>query len=129
MSFGKSRNSHIKAMKRPSNDKIIEVLNNSAGLISHAAKKLGVDRRTVYMWISSDPDLKLAVEEVRENIIDMVEAKMFNEAQNGNTTILIFLAKTIGRNRGYVEKQEIEQTTRVINVGYTKNVDEGSDED
>jgi len=37
----------------------------------------------------------------------MTEAKLYNAVKNGNITAAMFVLKTIGRNRGYVERQEI----------------------
>ena len=45
---------------------------------------------------------------------DIVEAKILSGIREGNTALMIFYAKTKLKNRGYIERQEIESTQPVI---------------
>ena len=77
------------------------------GIISQAAKKIGVDRGTPYKWMKQDPEFKERVDEVINVPLDYVEGKLFEQISAGNITGIIFYLKTKGKKRGYVERQEI----------------------
>lgn len=62
---------------------------------------------TIYRYIDEFPDLKDVVEDERESLLDVAEKTLFDKAiTERDTTSLIFLLKTQGRNRGYVERKE-----------------------
>lgn len=112
-------------MKKPSNSVIIEVLEKKAGLIKPSAIALKVTRKTLYDWINSDEELKSALLDCRESIIDLVEGTLFNAVQDGDISAAIFMAKTLGKNRGYVERSELEHSGGItsFNVGFKKDED------
>ena len=89
-----------------SNEKIIEVLEQKAGLIQPTAKALNIARRTLYYWIEDDKELQEAVKQCRESMIDMAESTLLTKIKDGDTTSTIFYLKTQGKQRGYVERQE-----------------------
>jgi hypothetical protein len=84
------------------------VLQKTGGLLKPAAQKFHVDRRTVYVWIENSPELKQAMEDIRESMVDMSEGALFKQIQDGNPSAIFFHLKTQGRNRGYVEKSEMD---------------------
>lgn len=88
------------------NKQIIEVLEKKAGLLAPTAKALGISRQTIYRWIESDQELKDAVKSCRETVIDMAESVLMEKIQGKETVATLFYLKTIGRERGYVERQE-----------------------
>ena len=101
---------------------------------TEVASSLNVSRQALYNWIESDKDLKQAIDQQEESNIDFVESKLFEKIQgveivktnaNGepvyyslppSDTAIIFFLKTRARNRGYVERQEIEHSGKVITV-------------
>lgn len=91
-----------------------EAMEKTFGNITLASKQVGINRQTVYLWERTDPDFKerLRSEEYNEIFMDAVEAKLAKLGiQDENPTVLIFLAKTKGKKRGYIEKSEIDHTT------------------
>ncbi len=50
---------------------------------------------------------KNSIDDIREISVDNVESALYKSAIEGNTTAQIFYLKTQGKNRGYVERQEI----------------------
>lgn len=78
--------------------------------MSPAARALKCSSRTVYRYIDNHPTLKATMSEERGRMIDVAEAALFTEIQNGNITAIIFTLKTVGKDRGYVER--LEQTGR-----------------
>ena len=92
------------------------------GNISTAAESLGVERKTLYTWIE-DESLQDVVIEGRNARLDFAESKLDQNINNGDTTAIIFLLKTLGKERGYVERQEtkIEVDTPIF-TGIDLNV-------
>lgn len=76
-----------------------------------AAQKLKVERKTIYGWINGDEELKQALADIRESMIDMSEGALYKLIQEGNPAGIFFHLKTQGKERGYIEKQEIDHTT------------------
>jgi hypothetical protein len=60
----------------------------------------------VQKFVANDPELTEAANEARETMLDNAESKLYTEAMGGNTAALIFLLKTQGKKRGYIERQE-----------------------
>jgi AcrR family transcriptional regulator len=88
-------------------EKIIPLIDEYTGNLSMVARKLGVSRTTLYRFLSDKPTVKQALEEAREKMIDNVESKLYSKALAGDTTAMIFFLKTQGKQRGYIERQEV----------------------
>lgn len=93
---------------------MIEALEKSLGVVTTAAKSAGIDRNTHYRWLKDDEEYKQAVEGLKDLSIDFAESQLFKQIKEGNTTATIFYLKTQAKHRGYIERQEIEQKTYVI---------------
>ena len=87
---------------------MLEALDKSLGIVSTAAKVAGIDRSTHYAWLREDPEYKAAVEQIGESVIDFAESHLYKLIKEGNPAANIFYLKTKGKNRGYIERQEIE---------------------
>lgn len=109
---------------------LLEALEDYKGIVSTACKSVGLSRTTFYDYYNEDPEFAKAVEAINEGAIDFVEGKLF-EKINGITvqqynskgepviyeqapsdTAIIFYLKTKGKKRGYIERQEIDHTTK-----------------
>jgi len=86
---------------------VIDALREKHGNLSAAARFLGCDRHTVSRYIATYPTVKAVADEERETLIDFAENQLFKQVQEGNITAIIFTLKTIGKHRGYVERQEV----------------------
>ena len=89
--------------------KMVEALNKSLGIVTHAAKLAGIDRGSHYKWVKSDPDYKQAWIESKRGAIDLAESTLHKEMKEGGkgaVTASIFLLKTLGKEDGYVERKE-----------------------
>jgi hypothetical protein len=60
----------------------------------------------VLLAVAISEDSEELRQEARETMLDNAETELYEQALNGNTTALIFLLKTQGKGRGYVERQE-----------------------
>ena len=55
----------------------------------------------------AEKQIKEAIQEAKESMLDFTENKLFTQIKEGNLTAIIFYLKTQGKARGYIEKQEI----------------------
>ena len=85
----------------------IVALEKALGIVSQAAKQVGIDRTTPYRWMKEDEEFKDRVEEVQKVVGDFAETKLYELVNEGHPSAVIFLCKTKFKNRGYVERQEI----------------------
>ena len=86
---------------------VVGAIRQYKGNISAIARAFGITRQAVYNYISNKPDLKQLIEDERESMIDDAESEIYKQIRKGNTTALIFFLKTQGKQRGYVERNEI----------------------
>ena len=84
--------------------------NTSGGNLSAIARRLNVTRATVYNYAKRWKTVEDAIEEEKQGMLDFTENQLFKQVQAGNITAIIFTLKTIGKSRGYVERQEHDLT-------------------
>lgn len=77
------------------------------GNVSQAAKALGVDHSTLWNRFKREPRLQEARMLAMESALDVAENSLLTAARNGEAWATCFLLKTIGKSRGFVERQEI----------------------
>lgn len=100
--------------KRYTAAQLITAIEESQGMISHVARRLGCTRKTVYKYIDEYTTVAEAVKDARAVLGDRIETTLLSEAlgtkdKDPNISALIFLAKThpAMRERGYAERKEI----------------------
>ena len=127
-------------MDTPNAKKIaLKAFKATRGNVTDACAACDIARSTFYAWLQEDADFKESIDSVKESLVDWYESRLQALAQgaeyealdiNGdirtlrdkpNPTAVIFALKTLGKHRGYVERQEIDATIQPvqINVGIT----------
>lgn len=86
---------------------ILEALEKTLGVVTTACKNIGIGRTQFYHWLKTDADFKSKVDDISNVSLDFVESQLFKQIRAGSTAATIFYLKTKGKNRGYVERQEI----------------------
>lgn len=86
---------------------LIEALEKSLGVVTTACKQVGIGRTTFYNYYNEDKDFAKKVDEIENVALDFAESQLHKQIQDGSTAATIFLLKTRGKKRGYVERQEI----------------------
>lgn len=89
---------------------ILDALEKSLGVVTTACKSVGIGRTSFYDWMKEDSEFKKKVEDINDIALDFAESSLHKQIKDGNTTATIFYLKTKGKRRGYVERQEIENT-------------------
>lgn len=99
------------ANRKHTADEYATALRESRGLVSVAARRLGVNRSSVHRAIHNYTSVAEALEDAREATLDLAEGKLWEAVNDGNVDAIKFLLKTIGKGRGYIERQEHDHTT------------------
>ena len=101
------------------------------GNITISCEAAGVSRSSYNVWIKNDPEFarKLAEIEPEEIMLDFGEHKLMERIAKGDTLATMFLLKTKGKRRGYIERQEVAHEGDVVkqitvNVLKASHVDE-----
>jgi transposase len=88
--------------------KQIEIaLRESGGFITHAAKKLGCHYETVLNYLRRSQKLRQVRREIEESYLDLGEIELLKKIKKGDLGAICFYLKCKGKNRGYIERQEI----------------------
>jgi hypothetical protein len=106
-------------------EQVIEAIQGSKGFKTVIAKRLGCSYRHVFNLINKYTTAQEALENEKEGMKDWVEGKMYQKMEAGDTSMLIFYAKTQMKDRGYVERQEF--TGKEGSAIVIKWADDGND--
>lgn len=123
-----SQTSHYK--KALSDGELAKLISEKRGNISNVAIACKVSRHTVYAWIETSDELKQALKDARESMLDTAEGVLYDKVQAGDLTAIIFFLKTQGKNRGYFEKvdvgiiSDIERELARLGFGQTAGITE-----
>ena len=96
-------------------EKFLKSLELNNGNISEACKAINISRQTFYRW-AEDEDFKVKAENVKESLLDLAESKLLENINNNENVAIIFYLKTKGKQRGYIEKQEVEVVRPISEV-------------
>lgn len=86
----------------------IEAYRANMGNATKASEAIGINRRTFSRWCNSDKEFAKLCDDVKEEQIDLAESELRKLVKSGNITAVIFTLKTIGKERGYIERTETE---------------------
>lgn len=93
---------------RHTDAQVIAALQQSGGIMAHAARKLGIDRSTLHTRIHKSPVLMGALDEAKETNLDVAESKLMKAVNDGELAAIFFYLKTQGKRRGYIERHEFD---------------------
>lgn len=102
--------------------KVERALKATFGNISLAAKNLGVSRQAVYDKCEQYPRLRLCLADARESMVDNAESALGLAVNNGQPWAVSFTLKTIGKNRGYIEKTEVKNEVKLNVTGLAESM-------
>ena len=88
--------------------KLLEALELSLGVVTTACENVGCNRDTYYDYYNKDQKFKAKVDELQNVALDFAESQLHKQIKDGNTTATIFLLKTRGKKRGYIERSELQ---------------------
>jgi hypothetical protein len=93
--------------KVPIKKAMLQALEKSLGIVTIAAKEVGINRRSHYRWLQKDTEYKKEVDSIADIALDFAESQLHKQIQNGEVSSTIFYLKTKGKKRGYIERTEV----------------------
>jgi hypothetical protein len=84
----------------------ISAIEATGGVLMEAAELLGVTVQAIYKARNRSAEVAQAIEDARESFVDLGEKTIKDRMLAGDTTAAIFVLKTRGRKRGWVERHE-----------------------
>ena len=115
MSIDKSR--HIKK------ESMLAALENSLGVVSAACKAADIPRATYYKWLKEDKSFRQKIEDINNIALDFVETSLHRQIADGNTSATIFYLKCRGKQRGYIERSELDISSKDEPIKIDINID------
>ncbi len=110
---------------------VIAALRETKGMKGPAARRLGCTWNTVNNYSKRHPTVAAVIAEERESMTDTAELSLARAVTNGEGWAVCFYLKTQGKGRGYVERQDLDITTKgqpIRTVVVTRTVREGDGE-
>jgi hypothetical protein len=95
----------------------LDALKTTLGNITEATAAVGISRSTHYAWLRDDPEFKAEFDaaDYGEQLKDLIEKKLVEKLNLNDTAVIIFMAKTKCKDRGYIERQEIDVSKIPVN--------------
>lgn len=103
----------------PTPEAVAKALAETNGLVFMAAERLKVSARTVYRYGERYPSVREAMEHQKGKRLDTAEASLWRAVLAGEAWAVCFYLKTQGKQRGYVERREIDAEIRDRDKGET----------
>lgn len=88
-------------------EQVEQALTETHGGVAIAAQRLGCSAPTIYAYLERYPDIKETVTHFREMRVDLAELRFEEAINRGEPWAVAMALKTLGKNRGYVERQEM----------------------
>lgn len=112
------------SQKRVTVKEVAAALRKARGMVSVAARELGVSRRTIYNYRAKSPIVQEALEDSREHTTDVAELKLFEAITKGEPWAISLYLRTQGRHRGYVETTNVNHSGSLTVEAIAKLSDE-----
>ena len=77
------------------------------GVLAGAARALNVSRPAIFYRVRASEYLQQVRDEAQEMVLDLAENRLLKAVASGQPWAVLFLLKTKGKKRGWVERQEI----------------------
>lgn len=105
---------------------VAHALTVTHGLVYLCAKRLKCQPQTIYNYCERYPSVQAARDAQRGQMVDLAEQKLWESIQNGEAWGITLCLKTLGKERGYVERQELsgqDGTPLTLKVVYEDAID------
>jgi hypothetical protein len=99
--------------RRPTNEAIEAALVQAMGNVSLAARTLQYSRSKLYDRLNRVPALLDTLSTCRETMLDNAESSLHRAVLAGEAWAVCFYLKCQAKQRGYVERSEVQMTARV----------------
>lgn len=100
-------------MKKPSKKKLLQMAESTGGVVLDMAEQCKVPRSTMYNWINKDQDLKDAIENGRDILVDMAKKGLREKLAAGSEKSIIYVLGTLGRKEGFGNVIQIQDKSKL----------------
>jgi hypothetical protein len=100
-----------------------EKLRELSGNAAAVGRAFGVTRSAVCHYIERHPSLRGVARECRETMKDHAESALYKAVLAGEGWAVCFYLKTQAKDRGYVERTQLEGGERPLEVRLTRDPD------
>ena len=98
-------------------DDFIKAIPGTGGIVTAIARRLGCDWDTAKKYITRYPTIARAYAAEKEMVKDIVESSLITKAKEGESWAVKYYLSTQAKDRGYIERQEVDMTTGGEPVG------------
>jgi hypothetical protein len=95
---------------------IYDTIDRNKGNIRKSAEELDVNYVALMFYAEKKKDLLIMTVKHREALVDLAEENLETDLKNGNQKATLFTLKTLGKDRGYVERTEMNNHTVIEEV-------------
>jgi hypothetical protein len=119
--------------QRYSAEQVSAAIEQTKGLLYLAAKRLGCSYHTLLNYVQRYPTVQATMEAQRGELVDTAELKLYESILKGEPWGITLCLKTLGRDRGYVERTEVtdvrtgEGLARLLEAHRTRQRARGDD--
>ena len=112
------------AKQRYSVGEVVEALEESHGLITQAAARLGCSRGTIHNYAARYPTVADTLKWKRREIVDLAMSALWDAVERGDTWAILFTLRTFGGPEWAETPQPVAaQSVRFLNVIETRQAD------
>lgn len=94
-------------LKMATKTDLVKLILSKRGNVSAVARSYRVSRKAIMDWIEEDPEAQRALKDARETALDDGEDALGKAVKKGEPWAVCFLLKTQGKERGYIERNEV----------------------
>jgi hypothetical protein len=94
---------------------MVEALIAKLGIITDACRLVGIERKTHYRWLESDPKYKEATKDADIVLKDFGEKALIQIMSEKNPQAILHFNKTKNRDRGYGDQLSLEHSGQITN--------------
>src|SRR5262245_35808995 len=94
-----------------SNEQMLGALKETKGMVYLAAARIGCSHETIYARARCTPAVARAIKHERGQVVDTAELKLYSAVLAGEPWAIQLCLKTLGKDRGYVERTEHQAVT------------------
>jgi len=90
---------------------MVKALTQTKGLVYLAADIVGCHYDTIYDRAKESEAVASAMRRARGKVVDVAESVLYQQLREGEAWAVCFFLKTQAKDRGYIERTEVEQKT------------------
>jgi len=114
----------VRGQQERLDNSIAEAVLRHRGVLSRVAAEPGLPGLCAIRGrISQNPLLAQVYEEARYRVVDTAEGNVFNQVEAGDYGASVFVLRTLGKDRGYTERREVEaQVTHSLDAATSEHL-------